>query len=347
MMTKEQAMEMVRNLMLEYQPNMNLSEGSLCYDLISPLAYVYQGYQVALEDYMENFDLTNADLSHLRLWATSRIGEPKKATPTTLLIQSTDGSPLEGTQWILSTMNYSFVKTEAKTTNQIYIQSTLSGISPIRFSKGLHLQSEKKEVAEVVEVVSYGTNEENAESYRRRYLSSFLMPMQAGLGSYYKERFQDYSYVGYAAVDYPQSQLQEKVVVVAISPDFKTLTEEERHHILSHFVEEEEIVPLGQSLEVTSIPEMTFYLKIQMNSSSTIPLKLIQEYLSRLNQEVYLFQEFNSKTLSFTISYLELATKLKSQFSEYGVMEDIFLNNKKENLNVNHVIPKWEVSFIG
>lgn len=346
MMTQEEAMKMVQDIMTNIYPEMNLSEGSLCYDLISPLAYILQGYQMSMEETFSQYRIENASMETLEYMASDRIGTHREATATILRIQSEDGEEIMGNQWHpVNYPNLLFHRIDGEEGSRISIQSEVLGKIPFLFSNHTRFQNENSNYAILVEVFSYGQNEETIEQYRQRYLSSILLDQQAGTGPYYKQKMEEHPLIGYAYVDYATST-PAVVHLIAINGNYGTLNAGEVEVVMDDM---KKFIPIGQSLQLTTILEEQVVITIQFQNPSIVDESMKQNLktvIQRWVQEVLLFQLFSSENLYYIWNYLDFVYHVQQQFSERGIL-DILIDGKRENRPVDRLIPYLTFVFKG
>lgn len=161
--------------MLDRVPDgMDKREGSIIYDALAPAAVELQILYIELQEILKNSYGDTAKRKFLTLLARDRGLEPNKATKAILKGRFTPSNiDVTGRRFNIGEINY--VVLENIGDGEYKVQCEMAGIIgnqyldiliPMEYIQGL-------QTAELIEVLIPGKNEEDTESFRKRYFDSF------------------------------------------------------------------------------------------------------------------------------------------------------------------------------
>lgn len=335
--TYEQLMDMLREKMLAIDPEFDFREGAVCYDLLSPLAYLMKNFYDTIEQMEKNLDVNQAPMEILKVWAKPRIGEPRDGTYTKVSLQ---GEDLDHEKWVLKRDNsYSFVREGEEKGIVICEQKGYVEL----FEDDVVIPPEDLSItARIDKIINFGKEEETIEQYRRRYIQSQLVDAQAGLGTYYENQIAIHPKIGECGIDYGLS-INGTVVVCTVNTNYEQMTTEEIAEIQNYFTTEpNNIVPIGQVLQIETATPINISVTLSIkNVKSELTEELVREKLESYRKDTIVPEMLRSRNLTYTIDIIQLRNELIAEYSTYGNIITLKLNDKEEDIQCNKTYPKW------
>lgn len=319
----------------EKRPNLDLSEGSISYDLLTPLSYMEAELYNHLDEIKNELNPIYAKEKMLEYWAEPRIGKRKEATKTRILVQGDDFSHRT---WFYK--DQTFTKIEEVEVTKAILEAENIGRINIQVGETLQAENSSSILVTVLEIQTIGSEEENIEVYRQRYINSLLVDSQIGLGTTYSQRIQAHEDVSVAIVDYLQSKNGE-VNVFLLNAEYEMITNLEE--LNQYFTQTEPIVPFGQKLVLQALAKSEITVTISYSGNGLTP-EVVLDYLRGLNRSYYIPNLAKTKDVTYTINNILLRNKMISDFTEYGIIDTVdlsILGITHENILLDHQYPVW------
>lgn len=324
----------------EKRPNLDTSEGSISYDLLTPLSYIGAELSNHLDDVKNELNPIYAKEQMLTYWAEPRIGKRKEAIKTKIKVE---GENLNYRTWFFKEVT--FKKLDSSDIETATFEAENIGKVDIHVNDTLNAESDNTVTAKVIEIIDVGADEENIEVYRQRYINSLLVDSQIGLGTTYSSKIQEHEDVSVAIVDYPQST-NGQVNVYLLNSNYEYVTNIEE--ISTYFTTTNPIVPFGQTLVLQSLEKQTISVTVNYDGRGLTEGILLQ-YLQNLNKSYYIPNLAKTQDVRYTIRNVILRNKMISDLTEYGNIESIVLkvlNTALEEILLDHQYPDWEIESI-
>lgn len=164
-------------MLSQVSDNFDKREGSIIYDATAPAALMMANFYIALDMVMDEVFADSASYYYLIKRAAERQLYPYEETYAIgkMVVTPTDLVIPEGERFNLDAMNYTVIGAIDGEQGAYRVQCETPGIEgnqqlgillPIEYVEGL-------ETAELTEILIPGENEEDVESFRERYFSSF------------------------------------------------------------------------------------------------------------------------------------------------------------------------------
>ena len=339
--------ETLYNIILKYlqtkYPTLSLGEGSLCYDLVTPLCYMAMELYNRLDQVQQELNPVSASQEMLQVWAEPRIGKPKEATVTILYLQGTNVS---FRSWIYqSSYTFNYVATISE--ELITVQSTYAGSIGMEVGDILTAEGDSTVQAKVTSFIQRGQDAENVEVYRTRYLQSFLVDTQAGLGAYYREKIQQHELVGITGINYLKC-INGEVYVTLLNTSFTEMNAEDLQKVEYDFTTINNIVPFGQTLYLNTLGKYYFQITIQYKGT-TLTEEVVRSYLEEKSRNTIIPNLMNSTQLRTSFTVADIRNDMISLFTEYGQIQSVIINTKDEptdSFTLTEQYPVWETIII-
>lgn len=321
--------------------NLDKREGSIIWDALAPVALELSNFYINLDMVINECFADTASYYYLVKRAAERGMFPEEATKAILKMKVT---PMEcevptGTRFNLDTLNYIVLSKIQQGYYQVeceeegIIGNQQLGIAlPIEYVENL-------ELAELMEVLIPGEEEEDVEAFRERYFSSFQNKSFGGNIADYKEEVKKIDGVGGVKV-YPVWNGGGTVKVVFISSDYRepstTLVEVVQNTLdpIGHGGDGIGIAPIGHVVTVEGVTSLLISVEAQIIYTDG---KTFEELKSAMEQVI----EHYLNTLTFQWEKEECLIIRKSQIEAAlltvdGILDvtHTLLNGKEENLTL-------------
>ncbi len=143
------------------------------------------------------------------------------------------------------------------------------------------------ESLKIVSIIVKGSDEEDDESLRRRYMEKVCCPVCTGNVSYYKDVIHSLTGVGGIKIE-PAYNGAGTVRVIITDSDYDVASEELKKYVKEYLDPEEfsglgyGVVPIGHSVAVDTVEkvDVEIVLKINGGVSSSAYMKVVRDYLS-------------------------------------------------------------------
>lgn len=349
-LTQQEILNIIQEEITKKYEDIDFREGSLVYDLTSPLAYVVEKIFSVLEDLDQKFNILTASEDILKIWATPRIGLKYPGTYTRILVT---GNEVSDSQWALSkNNNYTF---SIETTNEnglVWLKADQIGYIPIGINDEVTSVNFLQKAT--ITTIELGKDEETLENYRKRYIESLFIDSQNGTTTYIQNHIMEHPKVGYAGVDYVTSIGSTYLVTVYITgvdylpiTDDAVITEIQNYYYNNRSNSNTNIMPWGVGLHLVSVEKIDIAVQINIkNMIAGFTSEIVRNFLEELRKTIYVPNLFHTENLKTTIDIDDLRNRLASEFSEYGVISSILLNTAMENIDLEKTVPNWtEISI--
>lgn len=352
-MYENETNEVIRQRMLDRVPaSMDKREGSVIYDATAPASIEFELLYAAVDYFLKNTFGDTADREFLIERALERGLTPYPASAAVIKVVGTPGDveiPI-GTRFSYDDVNYTItekLETEGEYTAVCETAGTIGNkpegnLIPIEYIAGL-------QSAKCAEVVVFGEDEEDTESFRARYLASFNTQAYGGNIQDYQEKVSSIPGVGGVKV-YPVWQGGGTVKVVFSTSENTVPSSElvsDVQEILDPVPYQQQgvgVAPIGHRVTVEGAKEsaVSIGLNIVFGGGDTFTSRLndiqavIQNYFSELNAgwqatEIVTSSAFENRGIIVRISQIE------SRLLQESYVQDIShttLNGAEENIEL-------------
>lgn len=317
--------ETLYNIIVKYlqskHPTLYLGEGGLCYDLLTPLCYMAMELYNRMDEVQQELNPVSASKEMLQVWAEPRIGKPQEATNTILYIYTTETTTRS---WIYQdTYTFNYVTTIEE--NLYSVQSTYLGAISISVGDTLYEEEDSTKEATVRTILQRGQNEESVEVYRTRYLESFLVDSQAGMGAYYREQIQKHELVGITGINYKKC-VGGNVQISVLNTSLTSMSDEGIQELLTYYTETNNIVPFGQTLEINTLTGYEFTIKVYCKGTA-LTVEIVRSYLEEKTKNTLIPNLMNSTSLRTSFTVADIRNDMISLFTEYGQIQSVLINS--------------------
>lgn len=325
-MFEENTFETILGRLLDRIPDtMDKREGSILYDALAPAAVELQLVYIALDEFLKEAFADTADREYLvrRAWERNIIPHQANAavwkgmfTPATLEV---------GRGSRFNSGNLNFV-VQGKTEDGGYLlscetpgtegNSCAGQIIPIEYIRGL-------QKAELTELVEPGTDEEDTEAFRERYLTVIRKPSTSGNANDYYNWAMECDGVG-AAKPFPLAYGPGTVKVVIANEDMEGAPPALVRKVLDHI---EEKRPIGATVTVASAEEFPINVMVQVKLKSGLNLGDVQASFREALEAFF-------HDTAFDLSYVGIARIGHILLETPGVEDyaDLTLNGRSGNI---------------
>lgn len=297
------------------EKNFPTTEGSLIYNASCLMAVMLEdAFDKAEEDYINAYPDT-CDREHLIRFARDRNLSPKSATKTEIYALYEGDMPAIGVVMTNGEVSYTVKEItyvhELTAKYTILLECNTAGVLGNKETGSLYLVDfvENFKGCEILEIVRYGTDEEDTEVFRTRYFDSFGVPGQFGNAQYWKDVALGIEGIG-RVLPVKSTGSDGKVIVRLIVTGHGRAVEQEVLEELAAYCDESDknnVVPFGQTVEVSAAKEVSISVNANLTISEDVKKedivaemnKVTDEYIKELNLL------FGDKTLVVRRSYLE------------------------------------------
>lgn len=199
-MYENETFDTIERRMLNRMPkSIDRREGSIAYDATAPAALEFELLYAVIDYFYKNTFGDTADREHLIERAKERGLAPREATNAVVVIEATPSTAVLpiGSRYSVDSVNYT-VGSRIGVSNRYLAACETSGTVgnktsgaavPISYVQGLQR-------ADIVEVERPGEDEEDTETFRKRYLASFETQAYGGNITDYQQKVGEISGVG-------------------------------------------------------------------------------------------------------------------------------------------------------
>lgn len=331
------------NIIVKYlqnrHPTLYLGEGGLCYDLLTPLCYMAMELYNRLDEVQQELNPISASKEMLQVWAEPRIGKPQEATNTIVYLSTTETT---SRSWIYnSTYTFNFVSTISE--GIFSVQSTYFGSIPLSLGETMTAEGDSTKTAIISNILQRGKDAESIEVYRTRYIQSFLVDTQAGIGSYYREQIQKHELVGITGINY-QKCVNGRVQVSVLDPSLTSMSAEDLQNLLTYYTETKNIVPFGQTLILNTLGSYSFQIEVYYKGTA-LTEEIVRGYLEEKTKNTIIPNLMNSTSLRTSFTVADIRNDMISLFTEYGQIQSVVINSKEiatTEFILDERYPVWE-----
>lgn len=274
-MYEDQTYEVILNRLLDNCPSsVDKREGSIIYDALAPAAIELAKAYVAIDQFLIDTFASTATRPYLILRAEERGLSPKAATKA-VVAGAFYNIPIEkGTRFFCGT-KYFVTDYLIKQTDEYYVYALIaeeagtdSNIANGNLVPANDITGLKR--AEILEIVSYGEDEEDTESFRARYFENVRAAAFGGNITDYKEKCNTMNGIGGCRVT-PVWNGAGTVLLTLISSSFGVVSNTRIREIqeaimpLEYPSEGRGIAPIGHNVTVKSVESLTYDFKVNIS----------------------------------------------------------------------------------
>ena len=275
-MYEEQTYEVILNRLLENCPSgVDKREGSIIYDALAPAAIEMAKLYVALDQFLTDSFANTATRPYLIARAEERGITPKQATKAVVAGAMYNMAIPKGTRFFAGT-KYFAVDYLIEQEDDYYLYAlvaeeagTASNIASGNLVPASDISGLKR--AEILEIVSYGEDEEDTENFRNRYFENIKAASFGGNIADYKEKCNALNGVGGCRVT-PAWNGGGTVLLKLISSSYNTVSGTRIAEIQEEIMPLEfpsqgkGIAPIGHNVTVQSVDvtELDFSIDIKV-----------------------------------------------------------------------------------
>lgn len=338
-MNQETLYNIVAKYIQNKHPTLYLGEGALCYDLLTPLCYMAMELYNRLDEVQKELNPVSASKEMLQVWAEPRIGKPQEATNTIVYISTTETITRS---WIYnSTYTFNYVSTISP--GVFSVQSTYLGAIPISLGETMTAEGDSTKIATISTILQRGQNEESTEVYRTRYIESFLVDSQAGMGTYYREQIQKHELVGITGINYLKC-VNGRVQVSVLDTSLTSMSAEDIQTLLTYYTETKNIVPFGQTLIINTLGAYSFQIEVYYKGTA-LTEEIVRGYLEEKTKNTIIPNLMNSTSLRTSFTVADIRNDMISLFTEYGQIQSVRINSEETSTTefiLDEQYPVWE-----
>lgn len=276
-MYEEQTYEVILNRLLNNCPSsVDKREGSVIYDALAPAAIEMAKLYIALDQFLVDAFADTATRPYLIARAAERGISPKAATKAVVAGSMYNMAIPEGTRFFSGT-KYFVIDYLIEQKDDYYLYAleaeeagTASNIASGNLVPASDISGLKR--AEIIEIVSYGEDEESTESFRTRYFENVQSAAFGGNITDYKEKCNALDGVGGCRVT-PAWSGGGTVLLKLISSSFGTISDTRIDEIQEEIMPLEYpsmgkgIAPIGHDVTVKSVESLDYDFVIDITVS--------------------------------------------------------------------------------
>lgn len=330
-MYEEKTFEVILDRMLADVPDtLDKREGAIIWDALAPTAIEHQLLYIDIDTFLAEVFADTASREYLLKRAAERGLTPKEAEPAVWQVQI-DPAGMEipiGTRFNVDEMN---LYVSAKIDRGVYyltcetagtVGNSLFGqVTPVNYIRGLVS-------AELTSLVDPGTDEEDTEEFRARYLKYIRRPAASGNIYDYYNWAMEVDGVGAAKV-FPLWNGPGTVKVTITDANKRAASELLVNEVHDHI---EEVRPIGATVTVDSGVELSINVKAQIKLKTGYVIATVQnDFHDRLDE--YL------KDNAYDMDYLPISKVGCLLLNTDGVADysNLLINDGNENIDLTDV----------
>lgn len=285
-------------------------EGSVIYDALAPAAVELQLMYIELEEMLKQCFADTADRTWLMLRAKERGLEPYEASCAVLRgVFEPEDIDVEGKRFNLDSLNYVVGKALDDGGRAVYCESVgtegnyhFGTITPLEYIEGL-------KSAAIVELITPGSDEEDTEDFRQRYIESLSTQAFGGNAADYRQKIKQLNEkseisllggIGQVRVYCADEWNGGGTVKCVITTRTNTSAEEELISAVQEYIDPIEvsgkglgIAPVGHIVTVATVEERELPVSVKIRAADGYDAKTLEPYISEAAESY--FSELNSQ----------------------------------------------------